>query len=172
MLKCQSVERENKDYIDPGLFIFKGASATQETKTVLPTVQEIVETVQSDKNRTWSDQDQMQSDQEQPLLKMPRISLEEYRDRSTAKKERLGTSMATQTSWKDCVSLPCQTPEKNYKAVWRGFVKVWINLAGQGRSRRGELHREREARRLLEKRNREHTREGTTDAEGEGRPFS
>lgn len=49
LLKCQSVVRENKGYIDPGLFIFKGASATEETKTVLPTVQEIAETVQSDK---------------------------------------------------------------------------------------------------------------------------
>lgn len=33
LLKCQSVVRENKSYIDPGLFISKGASPTEETKT-------------------------------------------------------------------------------------------------------------------------------------------
>uniref|UniRef100_K1RA86 Uncharacterized protein n=1 Tax=Magallana gigas TaxID=29159 RepID=K1RA86_MAGGI len=133
LLKCQSVVRENKGYIDQGLFIFKGASVTEETKTVLPTVQKIAETVQSDKDRTGSDkdrtgsdqdrtesdkdrtgsdqdqilsdQDQILSDQDQPLLKRQRISLEEYRDRSTAKKESSGTSMATKTSWKDYSSL-------------------------------------------------------------------
>lgn len=42
LLKCQSVVRENKGYIDTGLYyIFKGASVTRETKTVLLTVQEI-----------------------------------------------------------------------------------------------------------------------------------
>lgn len=105
LLKCQSVVRENKGYIDPKLFIFKGASVTEETKTVLPTVQEIAETAQSDKDRTGSDQDQILSDQDQPLLKRQRISLEQYRDRITAKKESSGTSMATHTSWKDYPSL-------------------------------------------------------------------
>lgn len=33
LLKCQSVVREKKGYIDPGLYIFKGASVTEETKT-------------------------------------------------------------------------------------------------------------------------------------------
>lgn len=79
LLKCQSVERENKGNIDPGLSIFKSDSVIEATKTV----QEIVETVLNDKDQTGSDQVQILSDQNQASIKRQSILLEEYRDRST-----------------------------------------------------------------------------------------
>lgn len=80
-------------------------------------------------------QDQILSDQDQPLLKRQRILLEEYRDRSTAKKESLGTPMATQTSWKDYPSL-CLPALPNTRKELQSFLAWICNSTDQlGRAR-------------------------------------
>lgn len=87
LLKCQSVGREKKGYIDPGLFIFKSDSVIEATKTV----QEIVETVLNDKDQTGTDQVKTLSDKNQTSIKRQSILLEEYRDRSTVKRNSSAT---------------------------------------------------------------------------------
>lgn len=85
--KISVVVRENEGYIDQGLFISKNVSVFEATKIL----HEIAETVRSDKDRTGSDKVQILSDQDQTSIKRQSILLEEYRDRSTVKRNSSGT---------------------------------------------------------------------------------
>lgn len=120
------------------------------------TVQEIAETVRSDKDRTGSDKVQILSDQDQISIKRQSILLKEYRDRSTVKRNSSGTIWQPTppgSTTPACVSLPCQTPEKNSELSGMDQLGGAREIAKRRLSgiEGGELHRKREALFLEEK---------------------
>jgi hypothetical protein len=173
--KCQSLIRENRGYIDPGLFIYKGGVVDSEPKPLESIKGLLVDLNSKPESGEMPSPTPINSAEEpepsptpsnsakQPESKRRKMSTEEYWN---SRQPSRGVSTHTQTSWSDYASLTLPPLPKEADEIRECLAWVCTSMDTLGRAREllkrrlaedahSEVARERELRRKAEQRNRE-----------------